>query len=167
MRALVQRISRASIEVDGKVVARMDRGLLAYVGVQRGDAHDDVDFLAGKIRYLRVFQDAEGKLNRDVAEAGGAVLIVSNFTLLGDAAKGRRPAFTDAADPETALRLYNQLCQRLESLELEVHRGRFRETMAVFAVNDGPINLLLDSRVRKTTAKNLPGGSRDARGQVF
>ncbi len=148
MRALLQRVSRASVEVDRTTVARMDRGLLAYVAVEKGDSAADVEFLAGKIRYLRVFQDAEGKLNRDVAEAGGAVLIVSNFTLLGDARKGRRPAFTDAADPVTALRLYTRLCERLESLEIEVHRGRFRETMAVHAVNDGPINLMLDSRSR-------------------
>ena len=111
-----------------------------------GDDETDATYVAEKIRHLRVFQDAAGKMNLDVAVAGGAVMVVSNFTLLGDARKGRRPAFTAAADPMIANDLYEKVCERLREAGLEVRTGRFRETMAVEAVNDGPINILVDSR---------------------
>lgn len=146
MRAIVQRVSRASVTVEGEVVGRIDRGLLVYVGVGQGDNDADVEHIANKIRYLRIFEDADGKMNLDVNDAGGGILVVSNFTLYGDARKGRRPAFTDAAPPDIASALYERICARIRELGITVEMGRFRQTMAVEAVNDGPINLLLDSR---------------------
>ncbi len=146
MRAVIQRVSRARVTIDGEDVGAIGPGLLAYVGVTEGDDETDGAYVADKIRHLRVFKDAAGKMNLDVAAAGGAVLVVSNFTLLGDARKGRRPAFTAAADPTIANELYEKLCDRLREAGLEVQTGRFQEMMAVEAVNDGPINILVDSR---------------------
>lgn len=146
MRALVQRVSSASVTIDGAIVGRIDRGLLVYLGVGHGDGEAEVEFMANKIRYLRIFEDDEGKMNRDVSEAGGDVLVVSSFSLYGDARKGRRPAFTDAAAPDLANRLYEHLCERLRALGVRVDTGRFQQTMAVASVNDGPINMLIDSR---------------------
>lgn len=146
MRAVIQRVRRASITVGEEVVGRIERGLLVYVGVAKGDDEHDLDYLANKVRFMRIFRDEQGKLNRDVVQAEGAVLVVSNFTLLGDLRKGRRPAFTASADPETASGLYEELCGRLRSLGLEVQTGRFREMMEVEATNDGPINVLIDSK---------------------
>ena len=146
MRAVVQRISRATVTVAGEAVGRIAHGLLVYVGIGDDDGAEDVEHVANKIRYLRIFEDDDGKMNRDVVEAGGAVLIVSNFTLLGDTRKGRRPAFAAAAEPATANKLYEQLCARLRALGLDVQTGRFRERMAVESINDGPINILVDSK---------------------
>ncbi len=145
MRALIHRVSRASVTIDGNVVGRIDRGLLVYLGVGHGDGEAEVEFMANKIRFLRIFEDEAGKMNRDVGEAGGAALVVSSFSLYGDARKGRRPAFIDAAPPELANALYERLCERLRGLDLNVETGRFQQTMAVESVNDGPINILLDS----------------------
>lgn len=146
MRALVQRVSRASVTVDGEVVGRIEHGLLAFLGVGHGDGDAEVEFIAAKIRHLRIFEDDDGKMNRDVGDAGGAVLLVSSFSLYGDARKGRRPAFTDAAPPDHANRLYEQVGERLRTLGVHVETGRFQQTMAVESVNDGPINMLIDSR---------------------
>ncbi|MFQ5411865.1 MAG: D-aminoacyl-tRNA deacylase [Phycisphaerae bacterium] len=148
MRAVVQRVGRASVTIAGEVIARIDAGVLVYLGVARDDHEEDATYLANKIRHLRVFRDAEGKMNLDVAEAGGCVLVVSNFTLLGDARKGRRPAYTAAAEPAAANTLYEVFCERLRQAGLTVRTGRFRESMLVQAVNDGPINILLDSGKR-------------------
>jgi D-tyrosyl-tRNA(Tyr) deacylase len=146
MRAVIQRVGRASVSIGGDVVGRIDAGLLVYLGVGRGDADADADYIAQKVRHLRVFQDENGRMNRDVVEAGGAVLVISNFTLYGDARKGRRPDYTSAADPERAADLYDKACQSIRGLGVRVETGRFRETMHVEAVNDGPINVLLDSK---------------------
>jgi D-tyrosyl-tRNA(Tyr) deacylase len=146
MRAIVQRVSRAEVRIDGGGVGRIERGLLVYVGVADGDEPEDVDYIAEKVRHLRVFSDADGKMNLDVSQAGGAVLVVSNFTLLADARKGRRPDFTAAAAAAMAQALYDLLCERLIQLGLTVQRGRFQTMMSVEAVNDGPINILLDSK---------------------
>lgn len=149
MRAVIQRVARASVTVDEAVVGRIDAGLLAYLGVGAHDDEADLDYMARKIRYLRIFQDDAGRMNRDVVEAGGAVLVVSNFTLYADVRKGRRPAFADAAAPERALELYEQFCTRLQALGPKVERGRFRAAMAVEALNVGPVNILVDSRQRR------------------
>ncbi len=146
MRAVIQRVSRARVTIGGEDVGAIGPGLLAYVGVAEGDDEADGAYIADKIRHLRVFKDAAGKMNLDVAAVGGAVLVVSNFTLLGDARKGRRPAFTAAAEPTIANDLYEKLCDRLRAAGIEVRTGRFQEMMAVEAVNDGPINILVDSR---------------------
>jgi len=146
VRAVIQRVSRAEVRVGDEVVGRIAAGLLVYVGVGADDSPDDVEFLADKIRHLRVFSDQDGKLNLDVLQSGAAVLVISNFTLLADARKGRRPEFTRAAPPEMANALYDLLCHKLSDAGLHVEKGRFREMMEVDAVNDGPVNILLDSK---------------------
>jgi D-tyrosyl-tRNA(Tyr) deacylase len=146
MKALVQRVSEASVSVDGSVIGRIESGLLVYAGVCLGDTADDVEYLSGKIRFLRIFPDEAGKSNLDVVQAGGAILLVSNFTLAADTRQGRRPAFTTAAAPETAETLYTLMCTRLRESGLQVETGRFGAMMAVESVNHGPMNFLLDSR---------------------
>jgi D-tyrosyl-tRNA(Tyr) deacylase len=146
VRAVVQRVSRAEVRVGDEVVGRIAHGLLVYAGVSAEDSPDDAVFLADKIRHLRIFSDQQGKLNLDVLQAGAAVLVISNFTLLADARKGRRPEFTRAASPEAAKTLYELLCENLATAGIPVQRGRFREMMEVEAVNSGPINILLDSK---------------------
>ncbi|MBV8678246.1 MAG: D-tyrosyl-tRNA(Tyr) deacylase [Planctomycetaceae bacterium] len=146
MRAVVQRVSRASVEVEGRVVGRIGRGWLVLLGVARGDRDDDADWLVEKVANLRAFEDDQGKMNRSVAEAGGGVLVVSQFTLLGDCRAGRRPSFTEAAAPGEAERLYLRFAGRLAATGLEVATGIFRAMMQVELVNDGPVTLLLDSR---------------------
>lgn len=146
MRAVLQRVSRASVEVDGTLVGQIGRGWLVLLGVGKGDAEADADWLAEKIANLRAFEDEAGKMNRSVGEVGGAILVVSQFTLLGDCRKGRRPSFDTAADPVDAERLYLLLVDRLASLGLPTATGTFRATMNVALVNDGPVTLLLDSR---------------------
>jgi D-aminoacyl-tRNA deacylase len=146
MRAIVQRVSHAEVSVEGRIVGRIDRGLLVYVGVGADDTREDAHYLADKIRHLRIFSDPDGKMNLDVSQADGAVLIISNFTLLADARKGRRPEFTKAADPAAAGSLYDLLCETLAGSGLMVQKGQFRAMMSVVAANDGPINILLDSK---------------------
>jgi D-aminoacyl-tRNA deacylase len=146
MRAVLQRVTRASVEVDGAVVGRIGPGWLVLLGVARGDGDDDADRIAEKVAHLRAFDDEQGKRNRSVVEAGGAVLVVSQFTLLGDCRAGRRPSFTEAAEPAEAERLYRHVADRLAEAGLTVATGVFRAMMIVELVNDGPVTLLLDSR---------------------
>ena len=146
MRAVVQRVSRASVEVDGACVGRIGGGWLVLLGVARGDADADADRLAEKVVGLRAFEDVQGKMNRAVGEVGGAVLIVSQFTLLGDCRKGRRPGFDEAAEPSEAERLYRHFTDRVAAAGLPVATGVFRVMMQVELVNDGPVTFLLDSR---------------------
>lgn len=148
MRALIQRVAGASVTIDEQVVGRIGAGLLVYLGVAEADGDADLEYIASKTRHVRVFPDDQGRMNLDVAQAGGAVLVVSNFTLLADVRKGRRPAFVRAAPPERANALYERLCERLRALGLEVRTGRFRERMRVEAINEGPVNLLVDSADR-------------------
>jgi len=148
MRATVQRVAAASVDVEDRRHSAIGPGLLVYLGVAGTDTPEDVDFLAEKVRYLRIFNDDAGQLNRDVVDAGGAVLVVSAFTLLGDARKGRRPSYSTAAPPEQAKTLYEHFCDRLAATGLTVHRGLFRAYMHVYAVNDGPVCILLDSARR-------------------
>ncbi len=145
MRAVVQRVARAGVEIDGRQVARIGRGLLVLLGVGEGDGEPEADYMARKMADLRIFEDEEGRMNRSVTEVGGAVLLVSQFTLYGDCRKGRRPSFSHAAAPEQAERLYELVAARLRDAGLEVGTGRFQEMMQVELVNDGPVTILLDS----------------------
>jgi D-tyrosyl-tRNA(Tyr) deacylase len=146
MRAVVQRVSRAEVRVDGRATGRIGRGLAVLLGVARDDAEDDARLLADKVAALRIFEDAAGKMNLAVAEVGGGVLVVSQFTLLGDVRKGNRPSFTEAAPPEPANALYERFCGCVREKGLAVATGVFRATMEVELVNDGPVTILLDSR---------------------
>jgi D-tyrosyl-tRNA(Tyr) deacylase len=143
---VVQRVTQARVEVGGEVVGAIDRGFLVLLGVANGDTPADAAYLAEKTAGLRVFEDAAGKMNLALHEVGGAVLAVSQFTLLGDCRKGRRPGFTDAAPPELADRLYNEYVAALRAAGLKVATGVFRAEMQVHLSNDGPVTLLLDSR---------------------
>lgn len=145
MRAIVQRVAGACVEVDGANVARIEKGLLVYLGVAPDDGEADIAYVAEKVRFLRIFPDEQGKLNLDVVQAGGEVLVVSAFTVQADARKGRRPSFDAAADPDTARGLYERACEAISALGATVKRGSFRAMMAVSSVNDGPISVLLDS----------------------
>ena len=145
MKAVIQRVSNASVAVDGGVVGRIDAGLAVLVGVGRGDSEAEVDWLADKIAHLRIFEDHAGKMNRSVIEAGGAVLVVSQFTLYGNCAKGRRPSFVEAAAPDPARALYRLLAERLREKGLTVETGRFRARMTVSLENEGPVTLIVET----------------------
>jgi D-aminoacyl-tRNA deacylase len=146
MRAVLQRVSRGSVEVEGSCVGRIGTGWLVLLGVERGDTDADAAWIAEKVLNLRAFEDEQGKMNRSVVDLGGAILVVSQFTLLGDCRGGRRPSFTAAADPAEAERLYRLCAEMMARSGLEVARGVFRAMMKVELVNDGPVTLLLDSR---------------------
>jgi D-aminoacyl-tRNA deacylase len=145
MRAVVQRVSRAHVTVRSEVVGGIERGLLVLLGVAATDKEADADYLAEKVVGLRVFEDEGGKMNRALAEASGAVLVVSQFTLYGDVRRGKRPSFDDAAPPEQARRLYEYFVERVRAAGLRCETGRFQEMMQVELVNDGPVTILLDS----------------------
>jgi len=145
MRALVQRVSEASVTVDGEVVGAIGRGLCALVGVTHEDGPAEARKLSAKLAKLRVFDDDQGVMNRSVLDVGGAVLVVSQFTLYGDAAKGNRPSYLAAARPEHAEPLVSAVVDELRALGLTVATGRFRTEMAVALVNDGPVTLLLEA----------------------
>ena len=153
MRALVQRVTRASVSVEGKVRGEIGPGLLVLLGATHVDDIGAAQWLADKVAVLRIFADAEGKMNRDVRESGGACLVVPQFTLYGDARHGRRPEFTAAARPEHAQPLFESFCSRLASLGVGVERGAFREHMRVELANDGPVTLMIDSPSRTTGAE--------------
>lgn len=148
MRAVIQRVSKASVDVAGEVRGRIGRGLLVYVGVEDGDQASDVEYAADKVRHLRIFSDQDGKMNLDVGEVRGGVLVVSAFTVQADARRGRRPTFEAAARPDQAEALYEQFCNLLSAAGLEVERGSFGDDMKIESTNDGPICILLDSRRR-------------------
>ncbi len=151
MRAVVERVLAARVEVGGEIVGAIDRGLLAYIGFGRGDADEDRAWVLGKIVQLRVFEDDAKKMNRSVAEVGGSLLLVSQFTLYGDLRRGRRPSFDDAMPPELAERAYNSAVSEARAMGVPVAPGRFRADMRVHAVNDGPVTLWIDSAVRAPT----------------
>ena len=148
MRACIQRVSEARVTVDGAVTGQIGRGLVVLLGVGHDDGPAEVNWLAEKIVGLRIFEDEAGKMNRSLAEAGGAMLVVSQFTLYGDARRGRRPSFTDAAPPELAERLYLEFVAKVREAGVEVATGKFREHMLVSLVNDGPVTLWLDTADR-------------------
>lgn len=146
MRAVVQRVTRAEVTVAGEVVGQIGLGFLVLLGVAADDQCEDAVATAAKIVGLRVFEDDDGKLNRSLSEVGGAVLAVSQFTLLGDCRKGRRPSFVAAAPPELANRLYQEFIAEVRGQGIPVETGRFQADMQVSLVNDGPVTLLIDSR---------------------
>jgi D-aminoacyl-tRNA deacylase len=146
MKAVLQRVTRASVNVDGAPVGRIDAGLLVLLGVAKGDEERDALYLADKIVSLRIFSDEQGKMNRSIEDVKGAVLLVSQFTLLGETAKGRRPDFMEAAAPEHAKILYEKMAEAFRGKGLTVEMGRFGAYMKVELINDGPVTLLLDSR---------------------
>jgi D-tyrosyl-tRNA(Tyr) deacylase len=146
MRAVVQRVRRASVTIDGAVAGEVGVGLLVLLGVTHADTEEQGRWLAEKVVGLRIFGDAEGKMNRDVTEAGGAVLVVSQFTLYGDCRKGRRPSFIDAAPPPIAIPLYESFVNAIRALGVPVATGRFGADMQVELVNDGPVTLVIDSK---------------------
>ena len=146
MKALLQRVTQASVEVDGQVVGKIHGGLVVLLGVAKGDSEADVGYLVEKIRSLRLFADDHGKMNRSLRDVGGAVLLVSQFTLLGSTASGRRPSFDQAASPDQAKQLYEQVAQGLRVNGTTVETGVFAAHMSVTLVNDGPVTFMLDSR---------------------
>lgn len=146
MRAVLQRVTSASVEIDGKVVGRIQHGLMVLVGVAKGDDESDARYVADKIRSLRIFADEQGKMNRSLTDVGGAGLLVSQFTLLGRTTDGRRPSFDGAASPGLAKRLYEQVAAELRACGTSVETGVFAAHMQVTLVNDGPVTFVVDSR---------------------
>ncbi|MFH0778356.1 MAG: D-aminoacyl-tRNA deacylase [Candidatus Eisenbacteria bacterium] len=155
MKAVVQRVASASVSVNGEEVSSIEKGLLILLAVGRGDTEDEARWTAEKCAELRVFEDAEGKMNRSVTDVGGSVLAVSQFTLYGDCARGRRPSFSSAAGPETARRLFEVFCEFLSAAGIGVKRGVFREHMVVGIENDGPVTLILEKERKE-------GGTKEA-----
>ena len=145
MRAVVQRVSRCEVTVDGEVVGKIGPGLLVLLGVAKSDTQTDAEYLAGKIAGLRIFEDETGKMNLSLGETGGSVLAVSQFTLYGDVRKGKRPSFDEAAPSELARELYEYFVSKIRESGLICETGRFQATMQVELVNDGPVTILLDS----------------------
>ncbi len=146
MKALLQRVTEASVTVDGKEVGRIGRGLVVFVGVAAGDTERDVSYLARKTVELRLFADEEGRFNRSALDIGGELLVVSQFTLLADTRKGRRPSFTGAAPPEEAGALFKEFVEAIRASGLKVDTGLFQQHMEVEIRNDGPVTVMLDSR---------------------
>ena len=146
MRAVVQRVSRARVTVDGWTTGEIGIGLLVLLGVGREDGEVDVQYLAEKIAGLRIFEDRDGKMNRSLADIGGSVLAVSQFTLYGDVRRGKRPSFDAAAPPEHARQLYEKFVESIQAAGLRCETGRFQAMMQVELVNEGPVTILLDSR---------------------
>lgn len=145
MRAVIQRVSEAKVEVEGKIIGQIGRGLLVYLGVAKEDAEADAQFMAEKLANLRIFSDDAGKMNRSVIDIGGGVLLVSQFTLYGDCRKGRRPGFDAAGEPTMAERLYEKVAELIAASDVPVEKGSFGAHMHVTSVNDGPVTFLLDS----------------------
>jgi len=145
MRAVIQRVLQAEVTVEGGQVGKIENGLLVYLGVGKEDTVNDAQFMADKLVNLRIFTEEAGKMNRSVQDVGGAILLVSNFTLHGDCRKGRRPGFDDAADPKPAMQLYEKVIELIAEQGTAVEKGAFGEYMHVSSINDGPVTFLLDS----------------------
>lgn len=158
MKAVIQRVTRASVEVDGDVIGRIDAGLLVLLGVAKEDKEADAQYIVDKLIGLRIFSDAEGKMNRSIVDICGQFLIVSQFTLLADTAKGRRPGFDRAATPEHALNLYEQVIGIVRDRGIHVETGRFGAHMRVSLDNDGPVTFLLDSAAEPSIQVKFPEG---------
>ncbi|MBW2262234.1 MAG: D-tyrosyl-tRNA(Tyr) deacylase [Deltaproteobacteria bacterium] len=146
MRAVIQRVSSASVSVGGETIASIGKGIVVYLGVEKGDGPKDLDYLAGKVAGLRIFEDTRGAMNLSVLDAGGEALVISQFTLLADCRKGRRPSFTGAMEPGEAEPMYENFARALGDHGVDVETGRFQALMDVESVNQGPVTILLDSR---------------------
>lgn len=149
MRAVLQRVKNASVKVDGKVVGRIDRGLLVFLGIERIDTKEDLEWLVDKLPRIRCFEDDEGRMNRNLQETDGEVMVISQFTLFGSLRKGTRPSFNRAADPQQAIPLYEEFVERLSAIVGKpVATGIFGAEMEITAVNDGPVTLVIDTKNR-------------------
>jgi D-tyrosyl-tRNA(Tyr) deacylase len=146
MKAVVQRVTSSSVDIDGESVGHIGAGLLVFLGIAQADGKKDADYLADKIVHLRIFEDDTGKMNRSCLETGKEVLVVSQFTLLGDCRKGRRPSFVQAAPPDKAERLYEYFVSQLRAKGIPVATGRFQARMAVSLINNGPVTLIIESK---------------------
>jgi D-tyrosyl-tRNA(Tyr) deacylase len=145
MRAVIQRLTQGQVHIDGKITAAIGKGLLVYLGIGKGDSESDAAFIADKIANLRIFEDADGKMNLSVRDVGGAVLIISQFTLYGDCRKGKRPSFDPPARPDVAEKLYDHTIKLIRDSGLVVETGIFAAHMHVTSTNDGPVTFILDS----------------------
>ena len=148
MKVLIQKVSRAEVRVADRVVGSIGEGALLFLGVEKGDTDKDVSFLTEKITHLRIFPDAEGKMNLSLLDVGGEILVVSQFTLVGDVQKGRRPSFDKAAPPEMAERYYQEFVHQLKKTRLKVATGEFQAMMSVELVNEGPVTFMVESKAR-------------------
>lgn len=146
MRAVVQRVTESSVTVDGQITGATDEGLVVLIGVEKGDTDKDAGYIAEKVSGLRIFEDENEKMNLSVKDVGGSILAISQFTLLGDVRKGKRPSFITAEDPEIANRLYQQVCENIRNQGIKVETGIFQAHMLVKINNNGPVTILLDSR---------------------
>jgi len=146
MRAVIQRVKESSVRTENRIIARTGFGLLVLLGVAQGDGPADADYLVNKIANLRIFEDKKGNMNRSLLETGGDMMVVSQFTLLADCRKGRRPSFVEAAEPEVAVELYEYFVDQVSSLGIAVATGRFRAMMEVALINEGPVTIILESR---------------------
>ena len=146
MRAVVQRVTESSVTVDGQITGATDEGLVVLIGVEEGDTDKDAGYIADKVSGLRIFEDENEKMNLSVKDVGGSILAISQFTLLGDVRKGKRPSFITAEDPEIANRLYQQVCENIRNQGIKVETGIFQAHMLVKIYNNGPVTILLDSR---------------------
>ena len=151
MKALIQRVTSATVSVEGAVVGEIGHGLVVFVGIANGDTLEDIQYLTRKIIELRIFEDTEGKFNLSVMDVSGELLLVSQFTLLANTRKGRRPGFTDAAPPEMAETLFNQFVEQAKATGLKIATGIFQTHMLVEINNDGPVTIMIDSRERLTS----------------
>jgi D-tyrosyl-tRNA(Tyr) deacylase len=149
MKALIQRVKEAAVEVDGRVVSTIGKGLLVFLGVEQGDEKKDLDYLVRKVSNLRIFGDSEGKMNLSVKDIHGEVLVVSQFTLSADTRKGNRPSFVKAEDPEIAEATYSEFMESMKAEGLRVASGEFAANMAVSLINDGPVTIMVDSREKR------------------
>lgn len=146
MKALVQRVSRAAVEVGGSTVASIGRGMLVFLGVEKGDAAGDLEFVSRKVANLRIFEDASGKMNLSIKDVGGKILVVSQFTLSADVRKGNRPSFESAEEPSRAELCYGEFVEKLRGSGIKVATGEFAACMSVSLVNEGPVTIMIDSR---------------------